>query len=144
MAIWSKLPRRKYRPTWFGRTLQGRYLAAVDRHPFLLFGLPFLATVLGGSFALTPVTALRYEAHDRKVRQLGKDEELGLGRGRRKVDVREEYIRLQGKVSSACPLLPSSHPSRSGWWRGKLRPSPQGLIVMCVCGRTWTIGNRSE
>lgn len=34
--------------------------------------------MVAGSFFLTPATALRYERHDRKVKQLSKSEELGL------------------------------------------------------------------
>ena len=55
--------------------------------------------MVAGSFFLTPATALRYERHDRKVRQLSKDEEMGLGKDRRKVDINEEYYRLAAKVS---------------------------------------------
>jgi hypothetical protein len=51
-----------------------------------------------GSFVLTPATALRYERHDRKVKQLTKEEELGLGKERRRVDINEEYYRLAAKV----------------------------------------------
>lgn len=47
--------------------------------------------MLLGSFFLTPATALRYERHDRKVRQLTKDEELGIGKDKRRIDLAEEY-----------------------------------------------------
>ena len=63
----------------------------------MLFGLPFIATMVLGSFFLTPATALRYERHDRKVRQLTKDEELGIGKEKRKIDLREEYYKLAAK-----------------------------------------------
>lgn len=56
-----------------------RYRASLAKHPFLLFGLPFLAIMVAGSFFLTPATALRYERHDRKVRQLSQDEAMSLG-----------------------------------------------------------------
>lgn len=61
------------------------------KRPFLLFGLPFMAVIIGGSFVLTPATAIRYERHDRKVRQMTRDEELGVGKMGRKVDIRDEY-----------------------------------------------------
>ena len=73
------------------------YRRHLGRHPFLLFGLPFVATMVAGSFFLTPATAVRYELHDRKVRQLTKEEEVGLGKDRRKVDMNEEYYRLAAK-----------------------------------------------
>jgi cytochrome c oxidase assembly protein subunit 16 len=68
-----------------------RYRAVMKRHPFLLFGLPFLAVIVAGSFVLTPATAIRYEKHDRKVRQMTREEELSVRKNARKVDIREEY-----------------------------------------------------
>ena len=60
--------------------------------------------MVAGSFFLTPAQAIRYEKHDRKVKQLSKEEELGLTeekRGKaRKVDINEEYYRLAAKVSA--------------------------------------------
>ncbi|KAF2139120.1 uncharacterized protein K452DRAFT_290216 [Aplosporella prunicola CBS 121167] len=88
---------KKFRSAAAQNTLPARYRAALQKHPFLLFGLPFIATMVAGSFFLTPATALRYERHDRKVRQLNKEEELGIGKERRKVDMREEYYRLAAK-----------------------------------------------
>ncbi|KAL7800154.1 cytochrome c oxidase assembly protein COX16 [Trichoderma ceciliae] len=67
------------------------------KHPFLTFGLPFIAVIVAGSFVLTPATAIRYEKHDRKVRQLTKDEELNVRRAARKVDMKDEYYRLAGR-----------------------------------------------
>ncbi len=92
---------RKFRPSSYQDTIGASYRAALARHPFLLFGLPFLVTMVAGSFFLTPATALRYERHDRKVSQLSKEEELGLGKDRRKVDIKEEYYRLAAKVGFA-------------------------------------------
>lgn len=51
----------------------------MNRHPFLLFGLPFISIMVAASFLLTPATALRYEKHDRKTSQLTQDEALELG-----------------------------------------------------------------
>lgn len=84
-------PTRRYRPSSYATTLPARYRAALAKHPFALFGLPFIATMVLGSFFLTPATALRYERHDRKVQQLSKEEELGIGKDRRKIDMKEEY-----------------------------------------------------
>jgi cytochrome c oxidase assembly protein subunit 16 len=72
-------------------TLGALYRRHVAKHPFLLFGLPFVATIVAGSFLLTPATALRYEKHDRKIQRLSQEEALGLGKDRRKVDLNEEY-----------------------------------------------------
>jgi cytochrome c oxidase assembly protein subunit 16 len=72
-------------------SLGQRYRGLMQKHPFLLFGLPFLTVIIGGSFVLTPATAIRYEKYDRKVRQMTKNEELNVRKGARKVDMREEY-----------------------------------------------------
>lgn len=63
----------------FGERLGAFYRARLTRHPFLLFGLPFMAIIVAGSFALTPAAALRYERYDRKVQQLSKEEAFELG-----------------------------------------------------------------
>lgn len=44
-----------------------------------------------GSFFLTPATALRYERHDKKVRQMTQHEAMSVGTNKRKVDPKEEY-----------------------------------------------------
>lgn len=68
-----------------------RYRASLAKHPFLLFGLPFITIIVAGSFVLTPATAIRYEKHDRKVRQMTREEELGVGKQGRKVNIKDEY-----------------------------------------------------
>lgn len=90
-------PAKKYRPASHNSSVPARYRAALAKHPFLLFGLPFIATMVLGSFFLTPATALRYERHDRKVRQLTKEEELGIGKDRRRIDLKDEYYKLAAK-----------------------------------------------
>lgn len=62
-----------------GERLGTIYRAKLPRHPFLLFGLPFITVIVAASFVLTPATALRYERHDRKVRQLDQEEAMALG-----------------------------------------------------------------
>lgn len=94
---------KKFRPSSYQNGLGALYRKNLNRYPFLLFGLPFVFTMVAGSFVLTPATALRYERHDRKVKQMTKEEELGIGKDRRRVDINEEYYRLAAKV---CPSLP--------------------------------------
>lgn len=84
-------PNRKFVGSADANKFGVRYRALMAKHPFLLFGLPFMAVIVGGSFVLTPATAIRYEKHDRKVRQMTREEELGVGKAGRKVDIREEY-----------------------------------------------------
>jgi cytochrome c oxidase assembly protein subunit 16 len=65
---------------------------SIHRHPFLLFGLPFIAMVVVGSFALTPVTATRYEHFDKKSRRSERQGAIdSTGVKRRRFDAREEY-----------------------------------------------------
>jgi cytochrome c oxidase assembly protein subunit 16 len=103
---------KKFRPS-SEHTIASAYRATLPKHPFLLFGLPFIATMVAGSFFLTPATAMRYEKHDRKVRQLSKEEELGIGKDRRRVDMNEEYYRLAAKVS---------------WWLSFARLGYRGVV----------------
>ncbi|KAH8772936.1 cytochrome c oxidase assembly protein COX16-domain-containing protein [Hyaloscypha finlandica] len=90
-------PNKKFRSAAEANTIASRYRSSLARHPFLLFGLPFIATMVAGSFFLTPATAIRYEKHDRRVRRMSKEEELGIGKAGRRVDMKEEYYRLAAK-----------------------------------------------
>ncbi|KAE8454510.1 Cytochrome oxidase assembly [Mollisiaceae sp. DMI_Dod_QoI] len=94
MAVFQS---KKFRSSADANKIASRYRALLAKHPFLLFGLPFIATMVAGSFFLTPATAIRYEKHDRRVRRLSKEEELGIGKAGRKVDMKEEYYRLAAK-----------------------------------------------
>ncbi|KAL9058337.1 MAG: hypothetical protein Q9162_001792 [Coniocarpon cinnabarinum] len=83
--------------------LYRRHLA---KHPFALFGLPFVFTIVSGSFFLTPATAVRYERFDRKTHMLDKSEVEDLEKqkkreklrgGFKQRDIREEYYKLAGQ-----------------------------------------------
>lgn len=84
-------PSNKFQSKADLNTPGARYRSAIAKRPFLLFGLPFLAIIVAGSFVLTPATAVRYEKHDRKIRQLSKAEELDVRKNPRRVDWRDEY-----------------------------------------------------
>lgn len=90
-------PSKKYRSAREANTIAARYRSLLTKHPFALFGLPFIATMVAGSFFLTPATAIRYEKHDRRVRRLSKEEALGIGKDAAKVDMNEEYYKLAAK-----------------------------------------------
>ncbi|KAH9895496.1 cytochrome c oxidase assembly protein COX16-domain-containing protein [Xylariomycetidae sp. FL2044] len=94
MAVFQS---NKFRGAADAGTFAAKYRSALSRHPFLLFGLPFMSLIVAGSFILTPATAVRYEKHDRRVRQMTRDEELGVGKGGRKVNIKDEYYRLAAK-----------------------------------------------
>lgn len=119
---WSQTQVATTMPTFQNKTFRSsadanklgmRYRALMSKHPFLTFGLPFIAVIVAGSFVLTPATAIRYEKHDRKVRQMTKEEELNVRRAARKVDMKEEYY-----VSLAFVTYPFTHPiylCRGAW-----------------------------
>jgi cytochrome c oxidase assembly protein subunit 16 len=89
-------------------------MSAVRRHPFALFGLPFLGLVVGSSFALQTFTQTRYDYHQQKVSAVSKEEELGMSKERKKVDIREEYYvsradeqtRKRARVGSVLIVAP--------------------------------------
>jgi cytochrome c oxidase assembly protein subunit 16 len=78
-------PSRSFAAT-LPNSLAARYRKALQKHPFLLFGLPFMATIVAGSFMLTPATALRYERYE-----ITQEEAMGLRQERRKVNMKDEY-----------------------------------------------------
>lgn len=86
----SPFTSKTFRST-LSNSIASRYRQALKKHPFALFGLPFLTTIVAGSFMLTPATALRYERYDRKNQQISHEEAMGLGQDRRKVNMRDEY-----------------------------------------------------
>ncbi|KAI8262578.1 Cytochrome c oxidase assembly protein COX16 [Colletotrichum sp. SAR11_239] len=94
MAVFDN---KKFKASVDTNNFAARYRAMMAKRPFLLFGLPFVAVMVAGSFVLTPATAIRYEKHDRRVRQMTRDEELSMRRSARKVDMKEEYYRLAAK-----------------------------------------------
>ncbi|KAF4898622.1 Cytochrome c oxidase assembly protein COX16 [Colletotrichum viniferum] len=94
MAVFDN---KKFKSTVDTNNFAARYRAMMAKRPFLLFGLPFVAVMVAGSFVLTPATAIRYEKHDRRVRQMTRDEELSMRRSARKVYMKEEYYRLAAK-----------------------------------------------
>lgn len=93
---------KKFRGAADSNKFAAQYRKLMAKHPFLLFGLPFMTVIVAGSFVLTPATAVRYERHDRRVRQMTRDEELGVGKTGRKVNMKDEYY-----VGYTSPILRS-------------------------------------
>ncbi|KAF8633462.1 hypothetical protein AX15_001422 [Amanita polypyramis BW_CC] len=85
----------------------------VQRHPGLLFGVPFVVLMVAASFGLTAFTQTRYDLHDQKVKQVTKEQELNLKRDRKKFDIREEYFRLNAQADQE--------------WENKRIARPKGL-----------------
>ncbi|KAF9095790.1 Cytochrome oxidase assembly [Mortierella sp. GBA35] len=75
-----------------------KFAQATKKRPVLYFGLPFLLTVVVGSFALSELTATKYNVHDNRTKAMTKEEGLKLSsKSRRKLDLQEEYWRLQAQ-----------------------------------------------
>ncbi|KAI0076429.1 hypothetical protein K474DRAFT_1622858, partial [Panus rudis PR-1116 ss-1] len=67
------------------------------KHPSL-FGIPFILLMVGASYGLQTFTQTRYDLHDQKVKAVNQEEELGLKKSKRKIDIREEYFRLSSQA----------------------------------------------
>jgi cytochrome c oxidase assembly protein subunit 16 len=80
-------------PPFGSKTLKkpSALLVQIRKHPFLLFGLPFLSIVVGSSFFLQAFTRTRYDYQAQKVQTMNWEEEMGMSKDRKKVDIREEY-----------------------------------------------------
>ncbi|KAF9112332.1 Cytochrome oxidase assembly [Mortierella sp. AM989] len=74
-----------------------RFSHSIRKRPVLFFGLPFLLTIVAGSFALSELTATKYNVHDNRTKALTKEEGLKLSKGKRRLDLQEEYWRLQAR-----------------------------------------------
>ena len=98
-------------PTFASRPLNpSPILSRVRRHPFLLFGLPFLSIVVASSYVLQNITRTRYDLHDQRVTSMSKEEELGMSNKRKRVDIREEYyVRLVVYLPILLPPSIDSH-----------------------------------
>lgn len=73
-------------------TLIARMTPQVRRHPVMMFGVPFIITIVASSYGLSYMTQTRYDYNSSKVQSVSKEEELGMRKDRRKIDIREEYF----------------------------------------------------
>ncbi|KZO99423.1 hypothetical protein CALVIDRAFT_510956 [Calocera viscosa TUFC12733] len=71
----------------------------IQKQPFLLFGLPFMTLMVIASFGLQTLTQTRYDYQNHKGKAVTKEEQLHMDKNRKKVDIREEYFRLQAGES---------------------------------------------
>lgn len=78
-----------------------RVLSKVHRHPFVMFGLPFVGIIVGASFVLSTFTQTRYDLRDQQVTSMEQEEQMKMSKNRRKVDIREEYYRLSAGESES-------------------------------------------
>jgi cytochrome c oxidase assembly protein subunit 16 len=96
MAFGSKTFMGKREREMFDKSLVGKYQKLVKKNSFVFFGLPMMLSIALGSIFLTSVTSLRYERRDEKVQEMGEEEALNLINNRRKVNIKDEYYKLQG------------------------------------------------
>ncbi|CDK26207.1 unnamed protein product [Kuraishia capsulata CBS 1993] len=97
MSFQSKKFRSKAQQAAFEKTFVGRYQRLVKKNSFLFLGIPMIGSVALGSVLLSNFTAIRYEQRDAKVKELDEEESLAIAnQKRRKVDLKEEYYKLQG------------------------------------------------
>lgn len=96
MAFGSKPFLGKREQEIYDRSFIGRYQKLVKKNHFLFFGLPMMLSIAYGSYILSDFTALRYERQDEKVKELDENEALSIINNRRKVDIKDEYYKLQG------------------------------------------------
>lgn len=111
-----------WRPIW------ARVRAKVHQSPTLLFGVPFVSSIVVGSFFLAQLTQTRYEQHDAKVRALTQEEKLHLQRDRKPLDIREEYFKLQSRADELDDWEPKrvARPVGMPEWGGVPAPAPEG------------------
>ncbi|WVW84266.1 hypothetical protein I302_106296 [Kwoniella bestiolae CBS 10118] len=95
MPPFTSRPLNKITPT---------FLTQIRKHPFVLFGLPFVGIIVASSFALSSFTQTRYDYQQSKVQSVGAEEGLGMRSDRRKVDLKEEYYRLNAPSSQISSL----------------------------------------
>ncbi|SPO25227.1 related to ERV1 - mitochondrial biogenesis and regulation of cell cycle [Ustilago trichophora] len=91
------MPTFESKPLRKSNSVLARLAPQVRRRPLLFFGLPFLATIVGASFGLANLTQTRYDYNATKVQTISKEEELRMKKDRKKIDIREEYFKLQSK-----------------------------------------------
>lgn len=111
-----------WKPVW------ARLRAQVHQSPTLLFGVPFVSSIVVGSFLLAQLTQARYEQHNSKVRALTQEEKLHLQRDRKPLDIREEYYKLQSRADELDDWEPKrvARPEGMPEWGGVPAPAPMG------------------
>ncbi|WFD31534.1 ubiquitinyl hydrolase 1 [Malassezia sp. CBS 17886] len=118
---------RPARGTWLAHTID-RVERQVARSPTISFGVPFVATIVVGSYGLAQLTDTRYVRHDQNVKELSKEETLRLRHDRKKLDIREEYFKMQAKEDELDNWEPKrvARPKGMPEWGGVPDAPPEG------------------
>ncbi|KAF8522162.1 cytochrome c oxidase assembly protein COX16-domain-containing protein [Hysterangium stoloniferum] len=69
---------------------------AFRKHP-TWFGIPFVLLIVAASFGLEKLTQTRYDLQASKVHEMTEEDQLKLKKNRKKIDLREEYFKLQAQ-----------------------------------------------
>lgn len=72
------------------------------QRPFILFGLPFISLMVISSFALQNFTKTRYDYHAQKTSTMSAEEGMRMDKGRKRVDIREEYYVGITELHTSC------------------------------------------
>ncbi|KAJ1954690.1 Cytochrome oxidase assembly [Dispira parvispora] len=88
---------RTFQQRSWGKWQYSRYYQRTASHPFLYFGLPFISSIVLGSFALTPFARTRYELNEMHSAKPINEDEFKLKINKRPLSLQEEYWRLQEK-----------------------------------------------
>ncbi|ODQ77478.1 hypothetical protein BABINDRAFT_15465 [Babjeviella inositovora NRRL Y-12698] len=114
----SSMMKKKFRSqasqARYEKTLAGRYEKLYRKHHLWVFGIPFIAALVGGSFLLSNFTATRYEQHDQKVREVDEETQLSILGNRKPVDMKEQYYQLQGLMEEHQDWEPKRVPRLEG------------------------------
>jgi len=70
----------------------------LKRSKFFLFGVPMISFVVLGSFGLAEFTSIKVKRRDEKNRMLTAEETLSFRKKVTKVDVEEEFEKLQREL----------------------------------------------
>lgn len=112
--------------SWQG--VRAAYRAQVARRPTLFYGVPFVTTIVVGSFALAQLTQIRYTQHSERHRAVSQEEQLRLKHDRKRLDIREEYFKLMAKDDKLGDWEPKrvERPAGMPEWGGMPQAPPPG------------------
>ena len=110
------------------QALRAAYRAQVARRPTLFYGVPFVTTIVLGSFALAQLTQIRYAQHSERHRAVSQEEQLRLKHDRKRPDIREEYFKLMAKGDQLGDWEPKrvERPAGMPEWGGMPQAPPPG------------------
>ncbi|ODV60681.1 Cox16p [Ascoidea rubescens DSM 1968] len=95
-AFGAKTFRSKSQQLKHEKSFIGKYQSQLKKRPFIFLGLPFFGLVLYGNYILEDLLKVKFERADRRAQEFSEHDLEKLTKQRRKVDIKEEYYKLQG------------------------------------------------